>query len=249
MVCGEVPSLGSWNPTAGAAMVKHDDLWVLEGWPEGTGAGIQFKYVILAPKKPPRQGLVLVFFSLSVPLRAFEIDVVASGRFRVFFPPLRPFRWEGRPNRNWREAEAPVVTNIFDSATNERPKKPAHLKKQLSALGKAEEFIGRIVEENQDPSLPFGLEGKPKDTGILEDLGKGRLTWGWRAKRKGPDRCCFVFKQPGASELPPEVGAAPHPSGGGPAGLPGGTGLPPGLPHLCGQRPDPVQGGLGDAGL
>ncbi|CAK9031235.1 Phosphoglucan [Durusdinium trenchii] len=111
---GEVPSLGSWNPSSGAKMTRMDDgLWVLMEHPPGVGAGTQFKYVLMSGSKPPR--------------------------------------WEGRANRNWREAEAPVATHLFDSTQNERPKKPAHLKKKLSFVPeRLDQFIERVADENQE---------------------------------------------------------------------------------------------------
>lgn len=111
VVCGEVPSLGSWNPTSGALMQKVKDLWVLNDLPPGVGAGTQFKYVILNKNQP---------------------------------------RWEGRGNRNWREAEPPVVTHVWDSTQNEKPKKPSVKKKLSFEPCTANDFINRIADENEE---------------------------------------------------------------------------------------------------
>ena len=118
VVCGEVPSLGSWTPASGAPMQKLEDLWILGEFPQGVGAGTQFKYVILDKSDKTQQP-----------------------------------KWEGRANRHWREAEAPVVTNIWDSSQNERPKKaPGQGKKLSTSAAKTEEFIDRIAEENRERS-------------------------------------------------------------------------------------------------
>ena len=112
VVCGEVPSLGSWTPASGAPMRKHEDVYILAEMPHGVGAGTQFKYVIMEKGQP---------------------------------------KWEGRANRHWREAEAPVVTNIWDSTQNERPKKaPGHGKKLSTTFSKSSEFVNRIAEENRE---------------------------------------------------------------------------------------------------
>jgi len=117
VVCGEVPSLGSWTPASGTPMQKHEDLWVLGEMPHGVGAGTLFKFVIMEKGQQPK--------------------------------------WEGRANRNWREAEAPVLTHIWDSSQSERPKKPPGQGKKLNtttATGKTAGFIQRIAQENCDRS-------------------------------------------------------------------------------------------------
>eukprot|EP00913_Durusdinium_trenchii_P006711 g6308.t1 len=78
--------------------------------------------------------------------------VGAGTQFKyVLMSGSKPPRWEGRANRNWREAEAPVATHLFDSTQNERPKKPAHLKKKLSFVPeRLDQFIERVADENQE---------------------------------------------------------------------------------------------------
>lgn len=80
-----------------------------------------------------------------------------------------PPKWETRPNRNWREVEAPVVTHIWDSTQclfgsfmifldlfghrlrNEKPKKAPALKRKLSsAPQELDGFVRRLAQEDAE---------------------------------------------------------------------------------------------------
>eukprot|EP00928_Gymnodinium_smaydae_P050054 TRINITY_DN3366_c0_g6_i1.p1 TRINITY_DN3366_c0_g6~~TRINITY_DN3366_c0_g6_i1.p1 ORF type:complete len:1786 (+),score=300.32 TRINITY_DN3366_c0_g6_i1:41-5359(+) len=54
VACGDIPSLGNWNPASAMPLEKVDDLWVLHELPSGARAGTLFKYVVLAPGAPPK---------------------------------------------------------------------------------------------------------------------------------------------------------------------------------------------------
>eukprot|EP00746_Dinoflagellata_sp_MGD_P123901 gnl/MRDRNA2_/MRDRNA2_58506_c0_seq1.p1 gnl/MRDRNA2_/MRDRNA2_58506_c0~~gnl/MRDRNA2_/MRDRNA2_58506_c0_seq1.p1 ORF type:complete len:1209 (+),score=220.48 gnl/MRDRNA2_/MRDRNA2_58506_c0_seq1:289-3627(+) len=54
VACGELASLGSWNPSAAAPLMKVDGLWMLPNLPAGTKPGIMFKYVVLKPGCEPQ---------------------------------------------------------------------------------------------------------------------------------------------------------------------------------------------------
>jgi hypothetical protein len=142
VVCGEVASLGSWNPAEAAPMSKADGLWILPGPPTGTKVGTLFKYVAILPGSPPR--------------------------------------WENIENRKWCKPGPDVAINIFDSTSNERPKKK---------LGDSEssvfDFIIRIMEENSERSsyrLKLELPKELLDADEIKSLShlaclQAYLTW------------------------------------------------------------------------
>lgn len=78
----------------------------------------------------------------------------------VVISPGKPPKWEGRGNRNWPESEAPKVVDIFDSMNHERSKKPkGDAKKLKGSSTSVEEFIERVVDENEErPSYRLKLE-------------------------------------------------------------------------------------------